>query len=135
MMGLRCRLPWISTWSPPLNAEFRGVEEEVTQLCLGPQEVVFKKPKESSQHVKPLYVQGHIDGRPISRMLVDSSTAINMMSYSVFKKLGKEDDKLVKTNLTLNGMGGNQMEARDVVAMELNMGSKSLATAFFVVEV
>jgi hypothetical protein len=41
----------------------------------------------------------------------------------------------VKTNLTLNGVGGNPMEARGVVSMELTIGSKSLATTFFVVEV
>jgi hypothetical protein len=27
------------------------------------------------------------------------------MSYSIFKKLGREDDELVKTNLSLNGVG------------------------------
>jgi hypothetical protein len=41
----------------------------------------------------------------------------------------------VKTNVTLNGVGGNPMEARGAVSMELTVGSKSLATAFFVVEV
>jgi hypothetical protein len=37
------------------TAEFRGIEEEVTQLCLGPKEAMFEQPKESSQHLKPLY--------------------------------------------------------------------------------
>jgi hypothetical protein len=37
-----------------MSVEFRGVEEEIAQLCLGPKEVVFEKPKESSQHLKPL---------------------------------------------------------------------------------
>jgi hypothetical protein len=31
--------------------------------------------------------------------------------------------------------GGNPMEARGVVSLELTIGSKSLATAFFVIEV
>jgi hypothetical protein len=84
--------------------------------------------------MKPLYVRGHIDGRPISRMLVDGGTAVNLMLYSVFKKLGRENGELVKTNQTLNGVGGNSMEARGVVSMELTIGSKSLATAFFIVE-
>jgi hypothetical protein len=39
-----------------LLVEFRGAEEEVAQMCLGRKEVVFEKPKESSQHLKPLYV-------------------------------------------------------------------------------
>jgi hypothetical protein len=41
----------------------------------------------------------------------------------------------MKTNLTLNSLGGDLMEARGVISMELTVGSKSLATAFFVAEV
>jgi hypothetical protein len=88
-----------------LPVEFKGIEEEVAQMCLGSKKVVFEKPEESSQHMKPLYIQGHIDEKSISRMLVDGSTAINLMPYSVFKKLGRGDDELVKSNLMLNGVG------------------------------
>jgi hypothetical protein len=31
-----------------LSAKFRGAEEEVTQMYLGPKEVMFEKPEESS---------------------------------------------------------------------------------------
>jgi hypothetical protein len=70
-----------------LPAEFRGVEEEIAQMCLGPKEAVSKKPEEFSQHLKLLYIRGHIDGRPISRMLVDGGAIVNLMLYSIFKKL------------------------------------------------
>jgi hypothetical protein len=104
-------------------------------MCLSPKAAVFKKPKESSQHLKLLYIRGHIDRKPISMMLVDGGTTVNLMPYSVFKKLGREDDELVKINLTLNGVGGNPMEAWGVISMELTVGSKSLATTFFILEV
>jgi hypothetical protein len=104
-------------------------------MCLSPKEAMFEKHEESSQHLKPLYIWGHIDGKPISRMLIDDDATVNLMPYSVFKKLGREDNELMKTNLTLNGMGGNPMEARGVVSMELTIGSKYLAIAFFIVEV
>jgi hypothetical protein len=56
--------------------------------------------------------------------------------YSIFKKLGREGDELVKTNVMLNGEGGgNPMETWGVVSMELTIGSKSLATVFFIIEV
>jgi hypothetical protein len=87
-----------------LSAEVRGAEEEVAHMCLGSKEAMFEKPEDSSQHMK---VWGHIDERPISRMLIDGGATINLMSYSVFKKLRGEGDKLVKTNLMLNGVGGN----------------------------
>jgi hypothetical protein len=84
--------------------------------------------------MKSLYVQGHIDGRSISRMLIDGGAAINLVSYSVFKKFGREDDEFVKTNLTLNSVGGDQMDAKCVVSMELTIGSKSFTTTFFIVD-
>jgi hypothetical protein len=56
-------------------------------MCLGPKEVVFEKPEESSQHLKPLYIRGHIDRRLIYRMLANGGAAVNLMSYSIFKKI------------------------------------------------
>jgi hypothetical protein len=138
--------PLIKDGSPPLTsmdinmaftlpAEFRGVEEAVAQMCFGPNEAMFEKPEELSQHSKSLYIRIHIDGKPISRMLIDGGTTVNLLSYSVFKKLRREDDELVKTNLMLNGVGGNLMKDRGSISMELTIGSKSLATTFFVIEV
>jgi hypothetical protein len=118
-----------------LPFEFRGLEVDVAQMCLDPKEDMFEKPEESNQHLKPWYVRGHIDEELISRMLIDGGAAVNLMSYSVFKNLGREDNELMKTNLTLNSMGGNPMEARGVVSMELSIGSKSITTAFFFVDV
>jgi hypothetical protein len=74
-----------------LPAEFRGKEAKVTQMCLGSKKAVFEKPEVSSQHLKPLYIRGHIDGKPISRMLINDNAAINLMPYSIFKMLGRED--------------------------------------------
>jgi hypothetical protein len=138
--------PLIKDRSPPpigmdinmvfmLPAEFRGAEEEVAQIFLGTMDALFEKLEEASQHMKPLYVRGHIDGRSISRMLIDGGTAINLMSYFIFKKFRREDDELMKTNLMLNSMEGNPMEARGIISMELTMGSKLLATTFFIIEV
>jgi hypothetical protein len=78
-----------------LPAEFRGPKEEVAQMSLSPKEVVFEKPEDLSQHLKSLYIWGHINGKRISGMLVDSGAAINLMSYAVFKKRGREDDELM----------------------------------------
>jgi hypothetical protein len=91
-----------------LSAEFRGVKEEIAQMCLGPKEAMFEKPEESSQHMKLLYIRSHINGRLISRMLVSGSAIVNLMLYSVFKKIKREDEELVKTNLTLKGMGATR---------------------------
>jgi hypothetical protein len=102
-----------------------------------PQGGHFEKPEESSQHMKLLYIRDHLEGKLVSRMLIDGDIAVNLMLHSIFMKLGREDDKLMKTNLTINGVGGggNLMEAQGVISMELTVGSKSLATMFFIIEV
>jgi hypothetical protein len=98
-------------------------------------EAAFTKPKESVNHLKPLFVRGHIDGIPIAKMLVDGRAAVNLMPYSLYRKLGKQDDELVKTNMTLNGVGNSSIKARGVTSVELTIGTKTLAAAFFVADV
>ena len=57
------------------------------------------------------------------------------MPYSLFMKLGVPDEELIKTNMTISGVGGGEpMSAKGIASMELTVGSKTLATAFFVAE-
>ena len=111
-------------------------EEEVAHFDFGPKEAVFAKPTGAINQLKTLYVRGHIDGVPVSHMLVDGGAIINVMPYALYRKLGKSDGELVKTNMTLSGIGGeNPIEAKGVASMELTIGSKTVATAFFVAEI
>jgi hypothetical protein len=111
-------------------------EPVVAQFDFGPKEAAFTKLKESVNHLKPLFVHGHIDGILIAKMLVDGGAAVNLMPYSLYRKLGKQDDELVKTNMTLSGVGtDSSIKARGVTSVELTIGTKTLATAFFVADV
>jgi len=86
--------------------------------------------------LKALYLRGHINGKPVSHMLVDSGAIVNLMPYSLYKKLGGTDEELIKTNMTVSGIGGGDpIGAKGVASMELTIGSKMIATAFFVSEV
>jgi hypothetical protein len=58
-------------------------EPDVAQSDFGPKEVDFAKPKESVNHLKPLFVRGHIDGLPVAKMLVDGGAVVNLMPYSL----------------------------------------------------
>jgi hypothetical protein len=110
-------------------------EEDVAHLDFGPKEAIFQKPKATENHLKALYMKGHINGKPISRMLVDGGVIVNLMPYSLFKKLRGSDDEMIKTNMTISGVGGGEpMGAKGVISMELTIGSKTLATTFFVAE-
>jgi len=54
----------------------------------------------------------------------------------LYKKLGGKDEELIKTIMTVSGVGGGDpIGAKGVASMELTVGSKTLATAFFISEV
>ena len=133
-MLLRRKRRWLILFSG--HVSHISEEEEVAHLDFGPRGAVFQKPMESDNHLKALYMRGYTNGRPISRILVDGGAIVNLMLYSLYKKFGETDEELIKTNMTVSGVGGgNPIGAKGVASMEFTVGSKTLATAFFVSEV
>jgi hypothetical protein len=56
------------------------------------------------------------------------------MPYSLYKKFGGSDEELIKTKRTVKGIGrGKPILANRLVLTKLTIGSKMLATIFFVV--
>jgi hypothetical protein len=96
---------------------------------------VFEKPENPGVHMKPLFIQGHLDGMPIEHMLVDGDAGINILPFSLFKKLGHVDGDLKRTNLSLSGFAGDPMEARGIICKEVTVESKTMPMAFFMVDV
>jgi len=52
-------------------------------------------------------MKGFVDGKPMTKMLVDGGAAINLMSYTMFRKLGKGPEDLLETDMMLKDFGGN----------------------------
>ena len=49
-----------------------------------------KNKPEKHRHLKPLYVKGYVDGKPITKMLVDGGAIVNLMPYTTYRKHGKD---------------------------------------------
>jgi hypothetical protein len=115
--------------------EFCAPMKEDAELVLGVEHAVFEKPESPGAHVKPLFIRGHLDRMPIGHMLVDGGASVNILLLSLFKKLGHVEGDLKHTNLSLSGFAGDPMEAKGIVYKELTVGSKTVPTTFFVVDV
>jgi hypothetical protein len=120
-----------------LPAEFhtRGREElPIAQLDLGPQPVIFEKPRAKNyKHLKALDLKGYINCQPVNKMLVDTGAAINIMPYSVLHRLGRSTGDLIKTNITLSDFNGQTSEAQGVLSVDLTIGSNAIPTSFFII--
>jgi hypothetical protein len=115
--------------------EFLMPKTKVAELCVGIERAVFERPSKPGEHMKPLYIRGHLDGIPVGRMMVDEGVSINIMPVSLFEKLRHKDEDLKQTNICLSGFSGEPAEARGIVSKELTVGSKTVPTAFFIVDV
>jgi hypothetical protein len=111
-----------------LPSEFGAPKDEevsVAQFDCGPRPVIFEKPRDRSyRHLKALYLKGYINGQPIGKMLVDTGAAVNIMSYSMLRRLGRSNEDLIKTNVTLSDFNGQASEAKGVQNVDLTVGQK-----------
>jgi hypothetical protein len=71
-----------------LPSEFRVPEEEVAEFALGAKTTTFEKPEKLGQHMKPLFVKGYLEGRPVQRIMVDGGASVNVMPVVTFEKNG-----------------------------------------------
>jgi hypothetical protein len=83
--------------------------------------------------LKALYLKGYINGHPVNKMLVDTGVAVNIMSYSVLRRLERSVEDLIKTNITSSGFNGQASEAQGVLNVDLTVGSKTVPTSFFII--
>jgi hypothetical protein len=111
-----------------------GLEEAVAQFALEPVPATFEKPEgEKRQHLKALFMRGFVDGKPVSKMLVDGGATVNIMPYVMLRKLGKSSDDLTKTDMMLKDFEGVVSPALGALCVDLTIGSKTLPTTFFVI--
>ena len=51
---------------------------------------------EMTRHIKPLYVRAHLNGRPISKILIDNGSVVNVMSLRMLRALGRSIRDLIE---------------------------------------
>jgi hypothetical protein len=104
----------------------------MAQLVLAKQATFYKLAK--NRHMRPLYLRGCVNGKPLTKMFVNGGVAVNVMSYTTFRKLGMGPGDLAPTSIVLNDFAGNPSDTRGCVHVDLMIGSKTLLTTFFVTE-
>jgi hypothetical protein len=104
----------------------------MAQLVLAKQATFDKLAK--NRHMRPLYLKGYVNGKPLTKMFVDGGAAVNVMPYTTFRKLGMGPGNLTPTSIILNDFAGNPSYTKGCVHVDLMTGSNTLLTTFFVIE-
>jgi hypothetical protein len=94
----------------------------MAQLVLAKQAAFDKTAK--NRHMRPLYLRGYVNGKPLTKMFVDGGAAVNVMAYTTFRKLGMGPGDLTPTSIVLNDFAGNPSDTKGCVHVDLMIGSK-----------
>ena len=57
-------------------------------------------------------MKGFVDGKQMTKMLVDGGAVVNLMSYTTFHKLGKGPEDLLEMDMMLRDLGDNASKIR-----------------------
>jgi hypothetical protein len=67
-------------------------------------------------------------------MLVDGRATVNLIPYTLLRKIGKSDEDLTQTDMMLVDFEGNVSPTQGATCVELTVGSKTLPTTLFVIK-
>ena len=104
-----------------------------TLVLAEPKEVKFKK-WTKAKNLRPFYIKAHMNGNPISRVLIDGGAMLKMMPYSTVKKLGKSCKDLKETNMIMSNFTSESTLALGFLIAELTVGFRTTDAVFFVVD-
>ena len=111
-----------------------GVIIESSKECR-PWKVILKKPSmEMTRHIKPLYVRAHLNGRPVSKVLIDNGLVVNVMSLRMLRALGRSNSDLIETEVDVFAFTGEVSKTLGILPIDITIGSKPALSAFFVID-
>lgn len=97
------------------------------------QQTIFEKPYVGmTYHLKPLVIREKVDNIIVNKVFIDRGTTVNLMLYSLFKKIGKSDTNLRPHNMVMSNYEGKTIHIMGVIHVELSVGTMTRPTMFMV---
>ena len=96
--------------------------------------MIPKKPiVEMTRQIRPLYVRAHLNGKPMSKVLVDNGSTVNVMPLRVLRALGRGICDLIEIEVSVSSFIGEIPKTLGVLPIDITVGSKISLLAFFVI--
>ena len=108
-----------------------GVTIESSEECR-PQKVILEKPiVEMARHIKPLYVIAHLNGKPVSKVLIDNGLAVNVIMLRILRALGRIINDLIQKEVAVSTFIGKVSKTLGILLKDITIGRKIALSAFF----
>jgi hypothetical protein len=80
--------------------------------------------------MKASFLKGFINRKPVTKMLVDGGATVNLMLYTMLRKIGKSDEDLTQTDMMLVDFEGNVSPAQGAIYVELTSAVRPFQPLF-----
>ena len=98
------------------------------------EKVILEKPtEEMTRHIRPNYVLEHFNGKPVSKVLVDNGSVVNVIPLRMLGALGRNIDDLIEKKVYVLAFTGEISKTLGVLPIGIIVGSKTSLSVFFVI--
>ncbi|XP_021822417.1 uncharacterized protein LOC110763842 [Prunus avium] len=103
-------------------------------LAVAFNEVIPRDEPNKYRHLKPLYISAHIEGVPISKVFVDCGATVNILPFSLMRKLDKSKEDLIPSDVVMSSFVGDKSKTIGVLPLKITVADQTRVAAFYVVE-
>ena len=89
---------------------------------------------EMTSYIKPLYIRAYLNGRPVSKVLIDNGSAVNVMALRMMRSLGRSINDLIETEVAVFAFIGEVSKTLGILPIDITIGSKTSLFIFFVID-
>ena len=107
-----------------------GVTIESSKECKLRKVVLEKPSMEMRRHINPLYVRAHLNGRPVSKVLIDNGSAVNVMQLKMMRALGRNINDLIETEVVMSAFTGEVSKTLGILLIDITIGNKTSLFSF-----
>ena len=79
---------------------------------------------EMTRHIKPLYIRAHPNGRPVSKVLIDNGSVVNVIPLRMLRALGMSINDLIETEVVVSTFTREVSKTLGILPIDITMVAK-----------
>ena len=106
------------------DEDHSGITIESYEECRT-HKVILKKPfVEMTRYIKPLYVRAHLKGRPVSKVLIDNESVVNVMPLRMLRALGMNFSDMIEIEVVVSAFTGEVSKLLGILPIDITISGK-----------
>ena len=89
---------------------------------------------EMARHIKPLYVKAHLNGRSVSKVLINNGSTVNAMPLRMLRALGRSICDMIETKVAMFAFTGEVSKTLGMLPIDITIGNRTSLSTFFVID-